>query len=1151
MTNKMIAIAIGIAIGIAITQIRYDSAPIAKRDKISSSPWPILTTNRPRIATYLNPPPPHQPSLNLVVFLLMGGLVLKRRFLKNTKEYDGAGIMGILNDNSIHAINVQNTLRLRMSRSQLLGGAPKKHDGPHPQCPYDDTTPIDTELECWYEGCTVRSSSWESAYLHVCRQHSCSAQILKTHGGKTFLDRANAEINKKKFEKAKGKKQTGEDYYSKKKAADGAPIARTSGYVKASLTQQRGAASGSDIASSASATAAASAPATATPTAAQTHHVKRKKIPTVWRQISMWVRCHEADGSPVLPYDVSGPVDLSNKPDTSSDECETPGDGAATSGPLKLRRARKASRPDTGVVGLSSLRTDDVVAHEASQNIVPRGSDGGDSGDPRWLLINRLSTIAEKVDNLVAHKDEQLRLEDWASELPTVGVKAKYIAVTPPPCKGEVCTDRKGNEVVCARATLPRVCDDRQQHQDFEVWLGGAMRKHGDNLTKAKLGAQRFLGMLTVEPHPTKPHINVCDVECMVSVLVSELHEYIINLPLMSPKYAWGWEIMMGLRMYLEFWRDRCRTAVLKNDKRVKRPWLEALDKFIKDIELKWKIALGEEKQRKHVQKQESDMLVLEKLNMGTLQKACWWEYCALVLIADHSLDLNARMRGIVNQLISALIAYDTFSGRKGEWEHMTLNSVTDSFNQKLGYFVCPKHKTSYLYGSAIKVYHEALDMGLKLYMNFSKPEGLPEGFKFLLVPSKMATATVSLPGALHNFNERFLTKIDPHHPFPTYNIMRKHFHNFLRSDLCNEKGLKRLMVLLDKHSEDVQDRNYILKTPKDHKILGDKLCSLVIGEEPLRFPTLEDANQLMASEPRFAELMVQIWSGEDDPVEASEAVNPLDNKDDELEPFENSEIIMQVKPKHEEQHSDLLPTSLSKPEVDTTALAICDVDWDKAKSLVASQFKSSKIASAPAAASAPAPSAAAESAAAASSQTASAPTAASAPPPSPASESGAAASSSITSSPPPADAQSPNLDRETFRMYAASRKPRDRLPSTMITKLQGLVQEDALHADVSKEDALFMQKAELNARFNLFDVFTKQMFVKLYRMVCGDQFVKLLKKDWAIILNTQHVRSVYHPTINDQLLCRVTSYVQKFTTAAFGTSEPTPDDLANAEDVD
>ena len=187
--------------------------------------------------------------------------------------------------------------------------------------------------------------------------------------------------------------------------------------------------------------------------------------------------------------------------------------------------------------------------------------------------------------------------------------------------------------------------------------------------------------------------------------------------------------------------------------------------------------------------------------------------------------DATLSNSGLANAAMAGGIAFDTFSGRKMEWEILDHSYVDGVLAANGDHLVCSAHKTSKTYGSIAKLLTPGLFEAFQCYNRLHRPADCTR----FLVPAVEGAENVALPSALRGFCKAFFA--DDVEARPTFNIMRKMFHRELHTMSKDTEKLKELMVVLDAHSKRVQDTHYILRDASDDVKLAKALVKAVLGK--------------------------------------------------------------------------------------------------------------------------------------------------------------------------------------------------------------------------------------------------------------------------------------------------------------------------------
>ena len=452
----------------------------------------------------------------------------------------------------------------------------------------------------------------------------------------------------------------------------------------------------------------------------------------------------------------------------------------------------------------------------------------------------------------------------WKRSLPKVVIKEKYLNLAGPMAKGEG----------VSRATWPKhLGADFVKCPSFNQYLGEHLNKKGDTAEKIITGVGRALGFLDIEPNPAKPDVQADDIEVLIALYCSGTHMQLLKSPLLNPKYRWSHEVMNGLAVYCEYHTKELRKNMLIQP----MPHFEEFQAVVANIRNDFtggyhKRCL-EFKAEAHRLKQDADLALVKNISIPVLQAAVFEGYKALKQIANQyqSNQLPRNIRGLANSAIAGGIAFDTFCGRKREWELLDYDYVKEVLDNDEDFVICSHHKTAKTYGSIAKLLTPGLFEALLCYSKLHRPAGIST----FLVPAGEGTC-ISLPWALRQFGHVFLAG----KACPTFNLMRKLFHRHLMLLHGDMDKLKDLMVVLDAHSRKIQESHYILKDYSDDIKLAKELVKAILGKT-VRWPN--DNTDLIGQQDIVSRI-------ERAPDTAADDLHVDGDDDEELEYFDGAE---------------------------------------------------------------------------------------------------------------------------------------------------------------------------------------------------------------------------------------------------------------------
>lgn len=143
--------------------------------------------------------------------------------------------------------------------------------------------------------------------------------------------------------------------------------------------------------------------------------------------------------------------------------------------------------------------------------------------------------------------------------------------------------------------------------------------------------------------------------------------------------------------------------------------------------------------------KQNSDLKKIKKIKIPDMQEGVLKGYMILRHIVTKYGDtpLSKKVRGQANASMAGAIAFDTFCGRKKEWEILEYDYVKTVLDNEGWYLECPDHKTAATYGTIAKLLTPGLFQALLAYSKLHRPSGC----KTFLVPA-VDGALIGGPGA-------------------------------------------------------------------------------------------------------------------------------------------------------------------------------------------------------------------------------------------------------------------------------------------------------------------------------------------------------------------------------------------------------------------
>ena len=287
----------------------------------------------------------------------------------------------------------------------------------------------------------------------------------------------------------------------------------------------------------------------------------------------------------------------------------------------------------------------------------------------------------------------------WEKSLPHVSVKQDFLRCPPPKAKGH------GVD----RSTFPQSMNkDIVALPDFKAYMEKDLNKKGERLKQHYIGATRALGALNLTPHPDKPHIVITDVDVLVALYTQAEHLKLLNCPLLSPCYSWTMELLDGLDVYCQFHQKQLRDKEIKGEEGTHASeFSDVLTSLREVLKSGWRQRCEDHRIRALVEKKQVDLKLIKEIKVEKLQEAVLKGYIVLERIKQKyhgQASLPRKIRGLANACMAGGIAFDTFPGRKGEWEGLKFIYGSKVLEGMLDHFVCSEHKTWQVYGSIAKL---------------------------------------------------------------------------------------------------------------------------------------------------------------------------------------------------------------------------------------------------------------------------------------------------------------------------------------------------------------------------------------------------------------------------------------------------------------
>ena len=408
--------------------------------------------------------------------------------------------------------------------------------------------------------------------------------------------------------------------------------------------------------------------------------------------------------------------------------------------------------------------------------------------------------------------------EKWLRELPTVVVKDKYLTYKGPlaKCDGAL------------RSDFPfPLKDDCVTLPEFEEYLIEFKNIVGTHARRMLLGAGRALGSLQLTPNQLDTTTTVDSIESTVALHVSGEHLQLLRSPLLAPKYYFASDMIKGLDLWCDFNLRKLSHRLTQ----LKYPHFEqyksVLTNLKEDLTGGFQKRCTQFKANQLQKKLAEDLRVIKTIDIPTMQNLVYDSFIILATIEDTygKKPLHKHVRGKANSCMAGIICFDTFAGRKKEWEKALWDYITSVLDAHGDHIVCEDHKTASTYGSIAKLLTPGLFQAMVVYARLYRPPGC----KTFLVPAVDEAPHVSLPSSLKQWCRTHIVGDPANHP--TWNQIRKLFHKELMKITTDSDKLQEIMVVLDAHSRQTMAKHYILREPADDVIIAKTLVKAVLGE--------------------------------------------------------------------------------------------------------------------------------------------------------------------------------------------------------------------------------------------------------------------------------------------------------------------------------
>ena len=329
----------------------------------------------------------------------------------------------------------------------------------------------------------------------------------------------------------------------------------------------------------------------------------------------------------------------------------------------------------------------------------------------------------------------------------------------------------------------------------------------------------------------------------LVAFLFGRLKDF-MKMPLMNIKYAWTGKMLAAMQEYAEFHLAKIKKQLVldqSNDElKTSRDAIEYSMGAMSHYTTKCGPAIV---QRMNSKVREDTKALDELPTPAQMQAAVREAYMdAIVLVNDWGGDAGSTKRIQLNTILCGAIVLDTYAGRVHEWVIAARHVVQRMLDSDDYWIACQNHKTSQHYGDVGKYISPGLKEMFRLYSLSPRPSDCMT----FMVPAKQGASTIT---TFNYYLKLFWRKYLPLNTRPVQvNLMRKFFHSAFIEATRTENEVKKLMVIIDKHSTAVQDKFYILKNPKSDAKLAKELLSIVFPGGTVKWPSEAEVDANMTA---------------------------------------------------------------------------------------------------------------------------------------------------------------------------------------------------------------------------------------------------------------------------------------------------------------
>ena len=362
--------------------------------------------------------------------------------------------------------------------------------------------------------------------------------------------------------------------------------------------------------------------------------------------------------------------------------------------------------------------------------------------------------------------------------------------------------------------------------EGFEQWLPRhtkVKQKCSINATKGNL--ERFFQLLEFEAGADPKGI-LC--QCLNDSIIQQLRE----LPIMHKQYSWPKTIMNALDHYIKFLAMKCNQARPRQSE-TRNTLLQLNEEVVqgyKGEDCDQRLRQNKEKKRRDTKRLTEQWPETADIKASVKQ--------AMVDLQDMAqrYDGSTKMKAQMNCLVIAIIHYNEFAGRSGEWAKLSAAHVHSQFASGKNVLICQDHKTAEVYGDVGKPLSPGTKKAMEIYDSAFQGEYQRENDLFF---QPCSGKQVSISYYLSKFGRDNWPEL----PAPNSNLIRKQFASVTDAHASRNECFK-MMEAFDKHGEATMRKAYICKSAEQDAEYGFYIFREVYGD-PVPWPTPEEHQQM------------------------------------------------------------------------------------------------------------------------------------------------------------------------------------------------------------------------------------------------------------------------------------------------------------------